>query len=112
VTGTYALPPGKALTVGMKGNGGNPTPPSNFTVNDVECDTRASQRPPGSALPPMTDLVPAPKDKERPSKDERPPPPPGGDRRPPPGDENGRPPSGRPSSTAPSLSPRYVVSRA
>ncbi|WP_327005249.1 protein kinase [Dactylosporangium sp. NBC_01737] len=122
MTGAYALPPGKALTVGMKGNGGNPAPPSNFTVNDVDCDTRISQRPPGSALPPMTDLVPAPKDKDRPSKDERPPPPPGGDRRPPPGEENGPPPSGsatsgppaygRPASGAATPSPRYVVSRA
>ena len=47
MTGAYALPPGKALTVGMNGDGGNPAPPSNFTVNDVECDTRISQRPPG-----------------------------------------------------------------
>jgi serine/threonine-protein kinase len=115
MTGAYALPPGKALTVSMKGNGGNPAPPSNFTVNDVDCDIRVAQRPPGSPLPPMTDLVPAPKDKERPGKDERPPPPPGD--RPPGGggpgqQQSGPPPSGRPSSAAESTWPRYVVSRA
>ncbi len=113
MTGAYALPPGKALIVGMTGGQGVMPMPTNFTVNDVACDTRWSEGRHGSVVPPMTDLINPPKDENRPKETvapdvpEGPPPgggPPGGGP-PPPGGEGGPPPSyGPPTSAAPSPS--------
>ncbi|MEV4516854.1 serine/threonine-protein kinase [Dactylosporangium sp. NPDC049525] len=122
MTGAYALPPDKALTVGMNGAGGVMPMPTDFTVNGVACDTRWGEGRRGAVLPPMTDLVNPPDDKDRP-KSSTPPdfpegPPPGGGpggfdgQPPPPGQGGGPPPTYRPTTSAsPSLS-RYVQNRA
>ncbi|MDG6109223.1 protein kinase [Dactylosporangium aurantiacum] len=125
MTGAYALPPGKALTVGMNGARGVQPLPTDFTVNDVACDTRWADLRRGATLPPMTDLVNPPKDENRPKATTPPGPPEGGgppggggfdgDRPPPPPGEDGGggpPPSGRPTSTAGPSPSRYVQNRA
>jgi hypothetical protein len=66
VTGPAALPPGKALTFGLWGHGGQPGPPSDFTLNDVACDLRVDRRAPEEPLPAITDIVDAPAQESRP----------------------------------------------
>ncbi|MEV0566074.1 serine/threonine-protein kinase [Dactylosporangium sp. NPDC050588] len=131
VNGAYAIPPGKALTIGMSGAGGVMPMPTNFTVNDVACDPRYADLRRGASLPPIRDLVPAPEDGSRPAATAPPqgPPdggPPGGfdgDRPPPPppGEDDfggggprpsGQPTGSRPASAATSAPPRYVPGRA
>ncbi|WP_238016635.1 protein kinase [Dactylosporangium sp. AC04546] len=90
VTGEEALPPGKAVTFGVDGYGGQPVPPEGFAVNDTDCDTRVAQQQPDEQLPGLTGgVIDAPKDADRPASRPANPPPGGG----PPG--GGPPPGGR-----------------
>ncbi|GAA0727767.1 hypothetical protein GCM10010199_40580 [Dactylosporangium roseum] len=86
VTGEEPLPPGKAVTFGINGSGGEPIPPEGFALNETDCDTRISERGPGSQLPGLTGgVIDAPAGEERPPS--LPPRRPGGR---PPGDPGGR----------------------
>jgi serine/threonine-protein kinase len=77
VTGQSPLPPGKAVTFGVYGHGGDPVPPSDFVLNDTACDLRVVEQGPNEAMPPITDIVDAPPEKSRPPvrPSRRPPPP-------------------------------------
>ncbi|HTJ36126.1 MAG TPA: protein kinase [Dactylosporangium sp.] len=88
VTGQAPLPPGKAITLGVWGHGGQPGPPSDFFLNDVACDQRNDMRGPEEQLPAITEIVDAPPEKSRPPVQPAGPPPRN------PNDPNGRPPGG------------------
>ncbi|MEV6931971.1 protein kinase [Dactylosporangium sp. NPDC051485] len=92
VSGQTALPPGKAITFGVWGHGGQPRPPSDFVLNDTACDQRNEMRGPQDALPAITEIVPAPPEKSRPPAGQNGPPPGG----PPPGGGPGGPGGGDP----------------
>ena len=89
-----ALPPGKAVTVGMTGTGGERPgppggPPTGFTLNGATCDTRHWG---GRDLPAITGVTDRPSDFDATHEPPRPGRPPG----PPPGDGPGDGPSGPP----------------
>ena len=114
VFGQFALPPDKAVTFGMYGFGGQPVPFEGFSLNGTDCDTRVAEQGGNEVLPPITDNVQAPADKDRPpSNPGRRPPPPGGDPGGPPrgGDPNGGGRYGDPSSSPSSLPPSIVSAR-
>ncbi|MET7424415.1 serine/threonine-protein kinase [Dactylosporangium sp. NPDC005555] len=128
MTGAYAIPPGKAVTVGLNGANGVMPMPTSFSVNDVACDVRWAELRRGTSLPPITDLVPAPDTGKRPTSTTPPEgfdgPPPGGDPNgPPPGPPPGgfddpgggggpRPTGSRPANAATVTPSRYVQNRA
>ncbi|WP_432987973.1 protein kinase domain-containing protein [Dactylosporangium sp. CA-233914] len=86
VAGQSPLPPGKAVTFGVWGHGGQPRPPSDFKLNDTACDLRVAQRGPDENLPAITENVEAPAEASRPPTGPPQGPGPGGP--PPPGDPN------------------------
>ncbi|MEU7872331.1 protein kinase [Dactylosporangium sp. NPDC049140] len=78
VTGQSPLLPGKAVTFGVWGHGGKPSPPSDFVLNDTACDLRVEQRGPEQQLPAINGNQDAPPDASRPPTGQPQGPPPGG----------------------------------
>ncbi|MFB9407529.1 serine/threonine-protein kinase [Dactylosporangium matsuzakiense] len=84
ITGPAALPPGKAVTIGVYGHGGvtsngrPPLPPSDFVLNDTSCDVRFQMLGPDDQLPGISEIIDAPPDASRPPTGQPPGPQPGG----------------------------------